>query len=168
MLQISELFVYPVKSLKGIKLSSALVTDRGFKYDRRWMLIDEQNRFITQRQIPQLALFRISITERGLEVDHTVFKGGEAFEEDALEYFTINNIHFYGVKLSARCAITTINQENASRGTEPLKTLSTYRLKNNKIYFGQNLVHSGQGIISTGDIIEVRKKKSLKNFREIM
>src|SRR5438270_329254 len=73
MLQISELFVYPVKSLKGIKLSSALVTDRGFKYDRRWMLIDEQNRFITQRQIPQLALFRISITERGLEVDHTVF-----------------------------------------------------------------------------------------------
>lgn len=50
MLQVSELFIHPVKSLSGISVTEALVTDRGFQHDRRWMLIDKQNMFITQRE----------------------------------------------------------------------------------------------------------------------
>ena len=38
-----------------------------------------------------------------------------------------------------------------SKGKEPLKTLATYRLKNNNVYFGQNLLHDGSGEIKIGD-----------------
>jgi uncharacterized protein YcbX len=56
--------------------------------------------------------------------------------------------------------ITTINQQTADVGKEPLKTLASYRQKNNKIYFGQNLLCGGLGLINGGDIIEVKKRKA--------
>ena len=61
MLQLSEIYIYPVKSLSGVRVEKAEVTDRGLQYDRRWMLIDENNRFISQREYPQLALFSVTI-----------------------------------------------------------------------------------------------------------
>src|SRR3954464_4509857 len=67
---ISELFIYPVKSLRGISVSSAVVTERGFQYDRRWMLIDENNTFISQREFPSLALFQRQVTNNGITVEH--------------------------------------------------------------------------------------------------
>jgi uncharacterized protein YcbX len=72
-----------------------------------------------------------------------------------MKHFSINGIEFFGVKRSARCVMTTINQDSADKSKEPLKTLSTYRLKNNKIYFGMNLLHKGQGTIQIGDLIEL-------------
>ncbi len=63
MLKLSEIYIYPVKSLGGIRLKEAEVTDRGLQYDRRWMLIDDNNRFISQREYPQLALFSVSIQD---------------------------------------------------------------------------------------------------------
>ena len=68
MLQLSEIYIYPVKSLGGIRLDKAEVTDRGLKYDRRWMLIDENNRFISQREYPQLALFKVAIKDDNLVI----------------------------------------------------------------------------------------------------
>jgi uncharacterized protein YcbX len=47
--------------------------------------------------------------------------------------------------------MTTINQDTAEKGKEPLRTLSRYRAKGHKILFGQNLIHSGPGQISVGD-----------------
>jgi uncharacterized protein YcbX len=58
---ISQLLIYPVKSLGGISVKSAVLTDRGFEYDRRFMLIDAQNRFVTQREFPELAFFKTAI-----------------------------------------------------------------------------------------------------------
>ncbi|MFY7838874.1 MAG: MOSC N-terminal beta barrel domain-containing protein, partial [Lacibacter sp.] len=52
MLSISHLYVYPIKSLGGIELTEARLTDRGIEHDRRWMLTDENNRFLTQREFP--------------------------------------------------------------------------------------------------------------------
>jgi len=95
-----------------------------------------------------------------LNKNHADITGGKPFEEDILEHFTINNINFYGVKLCARCVTTTINQENAIKGKEPLKTLATYRMHKNKIYFGQNLLHHREGIIKIDDLIEVKKRKN--------
>ncbi|HLP35797.1 MOSC domain-containing protein [Lacibacter sp.] len=76
MLSISHLYVYPIKSLGGIELSSARLTDRGIEHDRRWMLVDEDNRFLTQREFPQMALLRtaihaneLTVYEKGNEVD---------------------------------------------------------------------------------------------------
>ena len=50
MLTVSQLFIYPIKSLGGIELSSAEVDKRGLKNDRRWMLVDNNNQFMTQRE----------------------------------------------------------------------------------------------------------------------
>lgn len=266
MLQVSELFVYPIKSLGGISLSSSLVTDRGFQYDRRWMLVDADNQFMTQRDFAEMALLQVQVEKEGLKVTHKqkgdsiaipfetngetipvqvwsdrvkgivvdnqlnqwfsdllskscrlvlmpdqtqrrvdgryasnkeitsfsdgypfliigqsslddlnnrleeklpinrfrpniVFTGGEPYEEDTLAHFTINDIHFYGVKLCARCVMTTIDQDTIKKGKEPLRTLSKYRMKNNKIYFGQNLLHHGEGIVNVGDELKPVERK---------
>lgn len=268
MLTVSELFIYPVKSLGGIAVYSAMITSTGFQYDRRWMLVDEHNCFISQREIPLLALLQTSITTEGIKVQHKhtyesftipfqpqkqeridvqiwddmceaqlvseeadqwfsavlsfpcrlvympddsirkvdteyafrneitafsdgfpflligqsslddlnnrlaeplpinrfrpniVFTGGDAFEEDMLDHLIINGVHFFVVKPCARCTITTTDQQTSDKGKEPLATLSTYRRKDNNIYFGQNLLHNGGGMINAGDKIEVVKRKA--------
>ena len=68
MLKVSELYVYPIKSLGGIKINSGQITDRGFKHDRRWMLIDNNNYFLSQRVNAQMALFNVAIAPNGLHV----------------------------------------------------------------------------------------------------
>lgn len=267
MLQVSELFVYPIKSLGGISLSSSAVTDRGLEYDRRWMLVDADHNFMTQRSVAAMALLQAELRHDGILVYHKqtkeqilvpfqpsgesimvtvwssrckglvvsaevsewfstilsmpcqlvympdatrrrvdgryakqkeitsfsdaypflligqsslddlnehltevmpinrfrpniVFTGGVPFEEDCWARFRIQAIEFFGVKLCARCVVTTIHQQTAVKGKEPLKTLATYRQLNHKIYFGQNLLHSGKGIISVGDEIEVLERKA--------
>jgi uncharacterized protein len=270
MLRVSQLYIYPIKSLGGIALDTATVTDRGFQYDRRWMLVDHNNLFISQREVHQLALLKLKITDTGIQVNHSVkndaytipfeptknefaevsiwddtcigqfvsdeadkwfsdklefscrlvympdnshrttdqrytsedsitsfsdaypflligqsslddlnsrlaeklpmnrfrpnivFTGGAPYEEDMMHTFAIRNVTFYGVKLCARCVMTTIDQETAVAGKEPLKTLARYRNKNQKIMFGQNLAHEGLGQINVGDQLEVLKR----NFEE--
>lgn len=271
MLKISELYIYPIKSLGGISIQQAEVTDRGFKYDRRWMLIDDNNRFLSQREVATMALLKVGLGDTGLTVTNTadastlfipfapkknefievviwddtckgqlvsdeadkwftqalglncrlvympddshrptdpryadnnitslsdgypfmmigqasldelnshldealpinrfrpnmVFTGGSPYHEDTMNEFTINGIHFNGVKLCARCNITTINQVNASKGKEPLKTLAGYRSKNKKIYFGQNVVHAGVGVITVGDELSVLSTHNNERF----
>jgi uncharacterized protein len=264
MLTVSELYIYPVKSMAGIAVTNAAVTSRGLQYDRRLMLVDENNRFLTQREYPVMALLRPVIKNDGLYIYHKkntnaplfiphqttnaetvtvtiwddtcegqlydaqindwfskalelpcklvympdtsnrevdkrfalnkeitsfadgyptliigqsslddlntrlaeaipmnrfrpniVFTGGDAFLEDRMQSFTINGIYFNGVKPCARCIMTTIDQDTISKSKEPLKTLAGYRFKDNKILFGQNLLHEGDGVISIGDIINV-------------
>jgi uncharacterized protein YcbX len=268
MLTVSQLFIYPIKSLGGIEVSSAEVDNRGLKNDRRWMLVDDNNRFMTQRENLKMALLKTTINndliiisnkhkseehihipiaisnskkirvrvwdddcdvleadssinnwfthqlgqecklvympEDSLRIVDTnyasgeeitgftdgypillvgqaslddlnsrleeklpinrfrpniVFSGGKPYEEDEMEQFIINGIHFFGVKLCARCVITTIDQDKAEKNKEPLKTFSTYRQLNHKIYFGQNLLHKGDGTIHIHDSIEVLKRK---------
>ena len=269
MLSISQLYIYPIKSLGGIAVISAIVTNRGLQYDRRFMLVDSNNIFLTQRDLPAMALLRTSIehndlivyqkdnlanklrlplvpeplgltamvkifddlcegqyindeadkwfsdklnfpcrlvympesTKRKVEeayafndditsftdgypilligqssVDdlnsrleellpvnrfrpNMVIAGGQPFEEDTMEQFSIKEINFYGVKLCARCVITTTNQETGIKGKEPLKTLSTYRMTNNKVLFGQNVLCGGEGVIRLGDEIKIVKTK---------
>jgi len=265
MLHVSELYIYPIKSLPGIAVKQARTTKTGFEHDRRWMLVDENNLFISQREAPQMTQLLVAIEKDGLTITHKttkesfpipfskptsdglavsvtiwdntcdaeyvsdeadawfskmleikcrlvympddtrrivdqryapadaitsfadaypfliigqasldelntrlaeplpmnrfrpniVFAGGLPFEEDTLKDFTIAGIKFSGVKLCARCPITTINQDNGIRGKEPLKMLASYRRKDNKVLFGQNLVHDGEGIISVGDSLEI-------------
>lgn len=265
MLTLSEIWIFPVKSLGGIRLTSAKVLEKGLLHDRRWMLIDENNQFMTQRVYPQMALFKVSIADNEMTIvkknpgDHKpsisfkidapstgpviqsnvwdnavevvevdrklsawfslhlgitcrfvhfpeensrpvdekyriadehlsladaypfliigqaslddlnsrlkesipmdrfrpnfVFTGGTPFEEDGWRDFTIGKNKFVGVKLCARCAVPTINQETAEKGIEPSATLATYRRRENKILFGQNVVAIDHGVVSVGDII---------------
>ena len=72
---------------------------------------------------------------------------------------TINTINFAVAKPCALCPIPTIDQVTGIKDKEPLLTLSKYRSLNNKVYFGQNLVHEGEGIINVNDLITVAKRK---------
>ena len=262
MLQVSELYTYPIKSLGGVAVQNAEVTRRGLQHDRRWMLVNEHGHFITQREFPQMALIKTTVETDGVAVHHhsggsllipfngernplqqftvwddtcmgqyinngfdqwfsealnmkcrlvympddserevdqryakpgmitsfadaypflligqaslndlnkrmplplpmnrfrpnIVFTGGDAYSEDLMNQITIAGITFYGAKLCARCVLTTIDQQTALKAKEPLKTLASYRMKNNKIMFGQNLVHENTGIISVGDELKV-------------
>ncbi|GAB3931596.1 MOSC domain-containing protein [Mucilaginibacter myungsuensis] len=273
MLTISSLFIYPIKSLGGISLTSSQITSRGLLYDRRWMLINDDNKFISQREYPQMALCKTELVPDGIKVvfkhnddilipfdapaigraevtiwDDTctadivcleaaewfskvlgvncrlvympedsrrpvdpeyapddkinsfsdgypclligeasltdlsercgeiilmdrfrpniVFTGGAPYAEDEMAHFKINNIDFYGVKICARCPIPGIDQETAARTKEPLKTLARYRKKNNKIYMGQNLIHTGEGTLNIGDVLHILSTKPATVFNE--
>jgi len=261
-LTLSEIWIYPIKSLGGIRLPSATVMPKGLQYDRRWMLIDETGMFITQRIHSRMAFFKLSFTEsqftitfkddtislpvqapvsknpvgagiwddsvevfevlgdysqwfsQRLEINcrlvyfpeenkrlvdekfrlkedqvnladgypfliigqqslddlnsrlknpvpmnrfrpNFVFTGGEPYEEDHWKDFKIGKTIFTGVKPCSRCVLTTVNQETAERGSEPLATLATYRKINNKINFGQNLIAIDYNEIYEGDKIEL-------------
>jgi len=239
--------------------------EKGLRYDRRWMLVDENGRFLTQREHPAMALFKVSMQHDGFVVENPkksshsisvpfennnsnptikvqiwddevyatevnpshshwfseclnikcqlvffpesntrpvdiryagnnenvsladaypyliigeasrfdlnekledkvgmnrfrpnfVFTGGNAFEEDSWNNFTIGDVSFYGAKPCARCVLTTIDPETATKGVEPLKTLSFYRKVNAKVLFGQNVLAREQGIVKEGDVIEI-------------
>ena len=58
---LSRIHIYPVKSLGGISLPAAEITARGLRHDRRFMLIDGDHEFITQREYPQMATIRTAI-----------------------------------------------------------------------------------------------------------
>lgn len=55
---ISRLFVYPIKSCAGVELQESLLIETGLEFDRAWMVVDEQGEFVTQRQVPRMALIR--------------------------------------------------------------------------------------------------------------
>ena len=67
-MHLSEINIYPVKSLRGIRLPESVVDARGLKYDRRWMLVDAGGRFMTQREFPKMALLETSVSGPGLVV----------------------------------------------------------------------------------------------------
>lgn len=261
--QLSEIWIYPVKSLAGIRLQQAAVLEKGLEHDRRFMLIDANNRFITQREYPELALFDTEIINGQLHITHRirhqairfgllppsnesftatiwsdsvavsevdvqvsewfsdllnlpcrlvffpeenqrpvdknyalaneqvsladgypflvigqaslndlnnrlpepvginrfrpnfVFTGGEPYEEDNWKKFSIGATGFSGIKNCSRCVLTTIDPATGKRGVEPLQTLSAYRRKNGKVYFGQNVVAVNRGIVRVGDNIRI-------------
>lgn len=70
--RVSELYVYPVKGARGLRVSEAALTSRGLAHDRRFMIIDEAGTFISQRTLPKLALLRTRI-----EGEQLVLEGDE-------------------------------------------------------------------------------------------
>ena len=68
MLYLSEIWIYPIKSITGIQLQEANVMPRGFEFDRRWMIVDASNTFLSQRTYPELALLDLKITDTSLQI----------------------------------------------------------------------------------------------------
>lgn len=252
-MQLKAIYIYPIKSLGGFAVQQSVVTQRGLKLDRRYMLVNKAGEFLTQRNMAELALFRVKQVQNGFEVwfdnshifipetlnlgqkievtvwddkvealladatinnwfsqhlnttvqlvylpdeslrnvphpyaknneqvsfadaypiliiseaslyhlnnqldekigmdrfrPNMVVTGCDAHAEDLLQTFFINNAQFRFTKPCARCHVTTINQQTAVKGVEPLKTLATYRTENHKINFGANVM-----VLSTGEI----------------
>ncbi len=55
---IAQLYVYPVKSCAGVAVKEAYLTETGLDLDRAWMVVDENNAFLTQRELPRMALIQ--------------------------------------------------------------------------------------------------------------
>ncbi len=70
-LSVASLHIYPIKSLGGFSVNEARTTDRGFEHDRRWMLVNENGRFITQREKPAMACLHCSLLTDGFRVTDT-------------------------------------------------------------------------------------------------
>ena len=60
-MHLKEIWIYPVKGMQGIKVASAQLTPLGLQYDRRYMLVDANGKFISQRTHPQLATLSTSL-----------------------------------------------------------------------------------------------------------
>jgi uncharacterized protein YcbX len=67
--RLAALFVHPIKSCAGIALAHAQLTRRGLQHDRRWMVVDENGRFLTQRTLPAMALVRTQLSAGGLRIE---------------------------------------------------------------------------------------------------
>ena len=66
--EVAGLFVYPVKSMRGIALDSAVLTPQGLEHDRRFMVVRADGSFVTQRDMPLLALVRQELEPGGLKL----------------------------------------------------------------------------------------------------
>lgn len=67
--EVSALNIYPVKSLRGIQVTEAVIGVTGLAYDRHWMVVDQQGQFVTQRNLAKMALIEVELTD-----DHLVLK----------------------------------------------------------------------------------------------
>lgn len=69
-MKVQSIHIYPIKSLGGISLESCELTNRGLKMDRRYMLVDENYKFLTQREIPEMALFSLKLDGQKMVVKY--------------------------------------------------------------------------------------------------
>lgn len=265
MLRLSALYRFPVKSLGGECLQRAAVGALGLAGDRRWMVVADSGRFLTQRQLPRMAqvtarwrdgvtlelrapgqpsltvavppadealrevtVWRDSLAApdagdaaaqwlseflgldcrlvhvpeaRARQVDlayarpgdrvgfadgfpllligqaslddlaarvgrplemlrfrpNLVIDGAAPYAEDGWGRLRIGEVEFERVKPCSRCAIPTLDPHTGERSDdgEPLRTLATYRRDADGVYFGQNLIPRGSGVLEVGMPVEL-------------
>jgi uncharacterized protein YcbX len=88
---VQELNFYPIKSFRGLRTNELRLDQSGAIYDRQWMLVDDKNVFLSQRQIPELATIGVTFDEASLELaraDHGSIDFG--LEEHAGPEFTVS------------------------------------------------------------------------------
>jgi uncharacterized protein len=133
-LVLSEIWIYPIKSLSGIRVKSAKVQLKGLQYDRRWMLIDESGRFLTQREHPQMALLKISlhhdelgvIDKNGRKIDVPINHSDSRQKlkaqiwDDEVEVYEVSNKHneWFSDAMGSRCKLVFFPESN-NRPVDP-------------------------------------------------
>ena len=81
-----------------------------------------------------------------------VVTGDFAFQEDTWKKIQIGNTIIEGGKPCGRCAITTIDQQTAERGKEPLRALASWRkTESGSVVFGWNMFSRDGGSLKVGD-----------------
>jgi uncharacterized protein YcbX len=66
--RIAALSVYPVKSCRAIACDSLRLAAGGFERDRHWLIVRPDGRFVTQRELPRLAVIETALTANGLRL----------------------------------------------------------------------------------------------------
>lgn len=127
-LVLSEINIYPIKSLGGVRLRSAKVFEKGLEHDRRWMLIDEDNEFMTQRIHPKMALFKLSMSNDQFSITYgtdliilpfkhpIIAKPIKAkIWEDIVDVFELSQDYsaWFSDRLHMKCRLVSFPEENA-------------------------------------------------------
>ncbi len=163
-MKISEINIYPIKSLGEIPLQRSIVEDRGLQYDRRFMLVDENNDLLTQREFSKMATIDVEVLENGLNVS-----------TDGFEKMQISNDFGETEKVKVRvwqsfCDALVANDEINRWFSEVLKTNcrlvkmpdSTHRQINELFNKGNEIVSFADGypllIISENSLADLNKK----------
>ena len=84
-----------------------------------------------------------------------VVSGCDAHAEDDWRRLRIGDVTLRVVKPCSRCIIPTIDPQTGRRAAEPLRTLATYRRRDQQVLFGQNLVHDGPGTLRLGMPVDI-------------
>jgi uncharacterized protein YcbX len=87
-----------------------------------------------------------------------VVSGAPAWAEDAWRRLRIGPVTFRAVKGCDRCVLTTVDPDTAAKGHEPLFALARHRRRDNKVWFGVNLIPDNpppDAIIRPGDAVEI-------------
>ena len=69
-MKLTHINIFPIKSLRGIPLQESIIEPRGLQFDRRWMLVDSNGQFLTQRRLPKMTFLQPEIHEDHLKVYH--------------------------------------------------------------------------------------------------
>ena len=127
---LSQLYVYPIKSVGGIALQEARLENRGIEYDRRWMLVDENGKFMSQRKHPRMALVSTRLTPAHLivgasempELRLPLQPEGKANVEARVWSDTVRAIHtgedfdeWFSAFLGVRCRLVYMPDEEVRR-----------------------------------------------------
>lgn len=133
-LKLTQIWVYPIKSLGGIRLSSAKVMEKGLQYDRRWMLVDSDGKFMTQRVYPAMALFKVTLEASqlviqhngetlALSLNHTYKAGSQEVQiwHDLVSAIEVSPEHsqWFTERLGIKCRLVYFPEENA-RPVDPV------------------------------------------------
>ncbi len=70
--KVSGIYFYPVKSCAGTETGGAYIEEKGLPHDRHWMVVNPNGKFLTQRELPKMALIKPR-----LEYDRLVISGIE-------------------------------------------------------------------------------------------
>ena len=79
-----------------------------------------------------------------------VVDGADPWDEDRWKHIRIGGVGIRVVDPCVRCAVTTTDQDTATTGAEPLRTLATFRREGKGVIFGQNGIPDGEGILRVG------------------
>ncbi len=83
----------------------------------------------------------------------------EPFEEDRWRRIRVGEVVFRVAKPCARCVVTTLDPDTQEAGVEPLRTLASFRARDGKVLFGENLLPDGSGTLRVGDPVEVLERE---------
>ena len=109
--------------------------------------LDDLNQRLILEQQPPITMNRFR--------PNLVVSGCDAFAEDDWKKMRIGDITFRIVKPCSRCVIPNIDIDTGKRSNEPAKTLSTYRRRDNALYFGQNVIAENKGELTIGMPVEI-------------
>lgn len=107
MITISQIYIFPIKSLAGISVESAELTSKGLKYDRRWLVVNENGFHVTQRTHPEMVFFKTSILKNGIRVRYKKEEIVVPFEPTTLNRVEVD---VWGDKFHAKEVSTEISE----------------------------------------------------------